>query len=122
MGVVALRENNLVDAAKYFKAAGNKAANANLAVVDVLNGDYKAAAAKLGECKCFNAALVALLNGNNAPAAALTCECPKTAYLRAVAAARQGDAEGVKKNLEAAKKCEKLAARAEKDVEFAQYR
>ena len=122
MGVVALQENNLVEAAKYFKAAGNKAANANLAVVDVLNGDYKAAAAKLGECKCPNAALVALLNGNNAPAAALTCECPMAAYLRAVAAARQGDAEGVKKNLEAAKKCEKLAARAEKDVEFAQYR
>ena len=94
MGVIALQENNLVDAAKYFKAAGNKAANANLAVVDVLNGDYKAAAAKLGECKCTNAALVALLNGNNAPAAALTCECPTAAYLRAVAAARQGDAEG----------------------------
>ena len=122
MGVVALRENNLTDATKYFKAAGNKAANANLAVVDVLNGDYKAAAAKLGDCKCANAALVALLNGNNAPAAALTCECPMSAYLRAVAAARQGDAEGVKKNLEAAKKCEKLAARAEKDIEFAQYR
>ena len=122
MGVVALQENKLADATKYFKAAANKAANANLAVVDVLNGDYAAAAAKLGECKCFNAALVALLNGNYAPAAALTCECPKTAYLKAVAAARQGDAEGVKKNLEAAKKCEKLAARAEKDVEFAQYR
>ena len=122
MGVVALQENNLTEAAKYFKAAGNKAANANLAVVDVLNGDYKAAAAKLGNCKCPNAALVALLNGNNAPAAALTCECPMAAYLRAVAAARQGDAAGVKANLEAAKKCEKLAARAEKDVEFAQYR
>ena len=122
MGVVALQENNLAEATKYFKAAANKAANANLAVVDVLNGDYAAAAAKLGECKCFNAALVALLNGNYAPAAALTCECPKTAYLKAVAAARQGDAAGVKKNLEAAKKCEKLAARAEKDVEFAQYR
>ena len=122
MGVVALQENNLADAAKYFKAAGNKAANANLAVVDVLNGNYKAAAAKLGDCKCANAALVALLNGNNAPAAALTCECPTSAYLRAIAAARQGDAEGVKKNLEAAKKCEKLAERAAKDVEFAQYK
>jgi hypothetical protein len=118
MGVVALRENNLAEATKYFQAAGNKAANANLAVVDVLNGDYKAAAAKLGDCKCTNAALVALLNGNNAPAAALTCECPISAYLRAVAAARQGDVEGVKKNLEAASKCEKLAARAQKDVEF----
>ena len=122
MGVVALQENNLAEATKYFNAAANKSAKANLAVVDVLNGDYKAAAAKLGDCKCFNAALVALLNGNNAPAAALKCECPEAAYLRAVAAARQGDAAGVKANLEVAKKCEKLAARAEKDVEFAQYR
>ena len=122
MGVVALRENNLDAAVKYFNAAANKAAKANLAVVDVLKGDYKAAAAKLGDCKCYNAALVALLNGNYAPAAALTCECPQVAYLKAVAAARQGDAAGVKKNLEAAKKCECLAARAEKDVEFAQYR
>ena len=122
MGVVALQENNLDEAVKYFNAAANKSAKANLAVVDILKGDYKAAAAKLGDCKCFNAALVALLNGNNAPAAALKCECPQAAYLRAVAAARQGDAAGVKKNLEAAKKCDKLAARAEKDVEFAQYR
>ena len=122
MGVVALRENKLDEAVKYFNAAANKAAKANLAVVDVLKGDYKAAAAKLGDCKCFNAALVALLNGNNAPAAALKCECPQAAYLRAVAAARQGNAAAVASNLEAAKACEKLAARAAKDIEFAQYR
>jgi hypothetical protein len=33
-----------------------------------------------------------------------------------------GNAEAVKSNLEAASKCEKLAARAAKDVEFALYR
>jgi hypothetical protein len=121
MGVVALRENKLDEAAKYFKAAANKAANANLAVVDVLNGDYKAAAAKLAGKEGYNAALVALLNGNCAPAAALKCDCPQVAYLRAVAAARQGNAEAVKANLETAKKCEKLAERAAKDIEFAQF-
>ena len=121
-GVIALREGNLDEATNCFKAANNKTSKANLAVVDVLKGDYAAAAAKLGDCKCYNAALVALLNGNYAPAAALTCECPQVAYLKAVAAARQGDAEGVKTNLEAAGKCEKLAERAAKDVEFAQYR
>ena len=47
---------------------------------------------------------------------------PLSYYVRAVAAARQGDAEGVKTNLEQAGKDEKLAARAAKDVEFAQYR
>ena len=119
-GVVALLEGNTAEAAKLFQAANNEAAKGNLAVIDVLNGDYKAAAAKAGS-KGFNAALIALLNGNTAPAAALKCECPASAYLRAIAAARNGDAEGVKKNLEAAKKCEKLAARAENDIEFAQY-
>ena len=118
-GVIALLEGNNEEAAKLFKTAGN---NANLAVVDVLNGDYAAAAAKVAGATDYNAALIALLNGNTAPAAALKCDCPCAAYLRAIAAARGGDAEGVKKNLETAKKCEKLAARAEKDIEFAQYR
>ena len=118
-GVIALLENNVAEAEKLFKAAGN---NANLAIVDVLNGNYKAAAEKVAGEKGFNAALIALLNGDTAPAAALECKCAPAAYLRAIAAARNGDAEGVKKNLEDAKKCEKLAARAAKDIEFAQYR
>ena len=112
-------EGKNAEAEKLFKAAGN---NANLAIVDVLNGNYKAAAAKVAGATDYNAALIALLNGNTAPAAALKCECAPAAYLRAIAAARNGDAAGVKKNLETAKKCEKLAARAAKDIEFAQYR
>ena len=120
-GVIALLEGNTAEAAQLFKAAANAAANANLAIVDVLNGDYKAAAAKVAGATDYNAALIALLNGNTAPATALKCECPCAAYLRAIAAARNGDAAGVKKNLETAKKCEKLAARAAKDIEFAQF-
>ena len=122
MGVIALREGELSQAAKYFAAAGTETAKENLAVIDVLNGKYSDAAAKLAGKKGYNAALVALLNGNNAPAAALECECPQAAYLRAVAAARQGNAAAVATNLDAAKACEKLAARAAKDIEFAQYR
>ena len=121
-GVIALRAGKIDDAAKYFKAAANETAKENLAVIDVLKGKYADAAAKLSGKKGYNAALVALLNGNNAPAAALSCDCPNAAYLRAVAAARQGDANAVKANLEKASKCEKLAARAAKDIEFAQYR
>ena len=120
-GIVALLEGNNAEAAKFFKAAGTAAANENLAIIDVLNGDYKAAAAKVAGVKGYNAALIALLNGNTAPAAALECNCPNVAYLRAIAAARKGDAAGVKKNLETAKKCKKLAERAAKDIEFAQF-
>ena len=122
MGVIALRKGETAQAAKYFAAAGTETAKENLAVIDVLNGKYSDAAAKLAGKTGYNAALVALLNGNNAPAAALKCECPQAAYLRAVAAARQGNAAAVASNLEAAKACEKLAARAAKDIEFAQYR
>lgn len=121
-GVIALRSGDNAEAVKYFKAAGSETAKENLAVVDVLNGKYADAAAKLNGKKGFNAALVALLNGNTAPAAALSCDCPNAAYLRAIAAARKGDAAAVKSNLEKAGKCDKLAARAAKDIEFAQYR
>ena len=122
MGVVALRENKLDAAAEYFAASGNATAKENAAVISILDGDYKAAAAALANAKGYNAALAQLLVGNYAPAAASKCDCPQSAYLRAVAAARQGDAAAVKTNLEAAKKCDKLAERAAKDVEFAQYR
>ena len=122
MGVVALREENLNAAAEYFAASGNATAKENAAIISILDGDYKAAAAALANAKGYNAALAQLLVGNYAPAAALKCECANVAYLRAVAAARKGDANAVKTNLEAAKKCEKLAERAAKDVEFAQYR
>ena len=120
-GVVALLEGNNAEAAKLFKAAGNAAAKENLAVVDVLNGDYQAAASKVADDKSYNAALIALLNGNASPAAALECNCPSAAYLRAIAAARKGNAALVKENLKIVNKCEKLAARAAKDIEFTQF-
>ena len=122
MGVVALREGNNAEAEKYFKAANNASAKANLAVIDVLNGDYKAAAAKLAGQKGCNVALVALLNGDLAAAANATCKCPTASYIKAIAAARQGNADAVKANIEAAKADPALAARYEKDIEFAQYR
>ena len=122
MGVIALRNNNLDAAAEYFALSGNATAKENAAVIDILDGEDAAAAAKLAGVKSANAALAQLLVGNYAPAAELKCECPLAAYLRAVVAARQGNAEAVKANLEAASKCEKLAERAAKDIEFAQYR
>ena len=122
MGVIALREDNLDAAAEYFAASGNATAKENAAIINIIDGEYQAAAKNLANVKSFNAALVQVLLGNYSPAAESKCDCPASAYLRAVVAARQGNAEGVKKNLEAAKKCEKLAERAAKDVEFAQYK
>ena len=123
-GVVALNTGDEAAASKYFAAAGNATAKANEAVVDILNGRYEAAAAKLAGQKSFNAALAQVLVKNYAAAEAALpeCDCACVAYLKAVIAARQGKADAVKANLEAASKCEMLAKRAEKDIEFAQYR
>lgn len=119
-GCIALAEGDYKKAAESFKTAGNKE---NDAAVDILNGDYDAAASKLAGQDGFNAALVQVLKGNYAAAKdAIKCDCPKAAYLKAIIAARQGDADGVKANLEVAKKDDELAKRAEKDVEFALYR
>ena len=122
-GVVALNTGDEAAASKYFAAAGNATAKANEAVVDILNGRYEDAAAKLAGQKSFNAALAQVLVKNYAAAEAALpeCDCACVAYLKAVIAARQGKADAVKANLEAASKCEKLAKRAEKDIEFAQY-
>ena len=122
MGVIALRNDNLDAASEYFALSGNATSVKNAAVIDILDGEYEAAAAKLaGSTEC-NAALAQLLTGNYAGVEKMTCKCPKSYYVRAVAAARQGNAEGVKTNLEKVSKNEKLAQRAAKDVEFAQYR
>lgn len=124
MGVVALRENKLDEAAKYFKAAGNATATENLAVLDILNGKYTDAAAKLANAECCNnKALAYILTGQlDKAAASVKCECPQASYLKAIIAARQGKAADVKTNLEKASKDKKLAERAAKDIEFAQYR
>ena len=120
LGVIALRENDTNAAAEYFALSGNATSVENAAVLDILDGEYKAAAQKLAGVNSFNAALAQVLTGNNNPA--FDHSCPKSSYLRAVAAARRGDAATVKAELEKASKKEALAERAAKDVEFAQYR
>ena len=122
LGVIALREGDLNAAAEYFAVANNEAGVENAAIIDILDGEYEAAAQKLAGKKSFNAALAQLLVGNVTPAATLEKNCAKSAYLRAVAAARQDNTAKVKAELEKASKNEKLAQRAAKDVEFAKVR
>ena len=50
---------------------------------------------------------------------ALKGSCLCKAYMRAIVAARQGDAATAKKELETASKSEKFAKRALTDIEFA---
>ncbi len=119
-GVIALRNGDLTAAEKAFAAAGN---TENQAVVDILNGNYAKAAAALKGTNTFNEALADVLTDNlSAASAALKCQCPKAEYLRAIIAARQGNKDEVAAHLAKAAECDALEARAEKDIEFAQYR
>ena len=119
-GVIALRKGDFAAAQKSFAAAGAKE---NQAVIDILNGNYEKAAAALKGTNSFNEALAYVLIDKPAEAAAaLKCQCPKANYLRAIIAARQGKDADVKTYIEKASKDSALKARAEKDIEFAQYR
>ena len=118
--MIALRNGDLAAAEKAFAAAGD---TENQAVVDILNGNYAKAAAALKGTNSFNEALADVLTDNlSAASAALKCSCPKAEYLRAIIAARQGNKDEVAAHLAKAAECDALEARAEKDIEFAQYR
>ena len=62
--------------------------------------------------------LLHILNGQPEKAV-VTYKCPHAAYLKAVIAARKGDAETCKKELETAAKREDYAKRMLTDIEFA---
>ena len=123
-GVVALRKGDYSEAARLFLASNNDEAKVNQGALNILTGNYEKAAAQLAGSKGCNSALAYLLNGQLDKASeALKCQCPKSNYIRAIIAARQGNATDVKKYLDlVAKDDPELAARAEKDVEFAEFR
>ena len=123
LGAVAYEEGDISAATKYFKEADTETSRANQGVIDILSGNYKAAAKDFAGQTGKNAALANILNNDLASAEkAITCNCPMMGYLKAIIAARRGDAQGVSDNLKVAGKMDKLAKRAEKDVEFADYR
>ena len=119
-GVVAMRNEDYELAAKCFEKAGD-ISKENSVIMNIMKGDYKAAAACADGLKGDNAALAQLLAGNNeAASAALQGDAPRTDYIRAILAARKGNTAEARKLLEAAgSKDETLKKRAEKDIEFA---
>lgn len=121
MGVIELREGNNEAAAAYFNKSNLKEAQYNLAVIDILNGNYSAAASKLKGAGTFNEALADILTGDLSAASKVLgdAQCPCKSYLKAIIAARQGNVEAAEAALENACKNESLAERAENDIEFA---
>ena len=123
-GVVALRKNDLDNAEALFRKAGNADAKANLGIVQILTGRYDEAVESLKDKKgcCNNTVLAYILTDQlDKAAAAAHCKDTRVQYLKAIIAARQGDAQGVKDNLANAFANEEWKARAARDIEFAGY-
>ena len=123
-GVVELQRGDRKAAAEWFRKAGTPEAKANLGLLQLLDGNYDAAAKQLEGSDGLNGAIASLLAGRLDEAEArITCQCGRAEYLRAVIAARKGDAAGVKShlaNVEA--KDKRLYEQSRKDVEFAKFR
>ena len=121
LGVVSLRKGDKVAAAKHFAKAGEEG-QANQGVLDILDGNYDKAAKELANSEGHAAVIAFILtNQLDKATAAATCGCPKIAYLKAIIAARQGNAAAVKENLDKATKVKFFKERAAKDIEFAEY-
>ena len=124
LGVIALRKGDLDEAARRFNKAGTDEAKWNTGVADILNGNYDKAARELADAPgcCINRTLAYILADRIDDAEkSLNCQSPKANYLRAIIAARKGNAAGVRQYLDEAGKDADLRARAAKDVEFAMY-
>ena len=122
-GVIALRKDDLATAANLFRRANTPDAKKNLGIVQILTGDYDAAAKTLADVDgcCHNTVLAYILTDQLDKAAkTVSCKDQKVTYLKAIIAARKGDAAGVRENMDKITNAD-LLARAKKDVEFAGY-
>lgn len=121
LGVIALRKGNDSDAAAAFAKSNLKEAKYNLATIDITNGKYNEAVSKLSGAGTFNEALANILVNKLDAASSILgdAQCPCKNYLKAIIAARQGKVDAAKAALAIASKEEKMAKRAQTDIEFA---
>ena len=129
LGAVAGVGGDRKKAGDLFKQASGagKEVNYNNGILNIQSGDYKSAVSNFGSDASFNKALAELLNGSpaNAPKtidASADKESAQGFYLKAVAAARQDDLQGIVNNLKSAiAKDGAWKAKAAKDREFIKY-
>ena len=122
-GVIALRKDDLATAANYFRRANTPDAKKNLGIVQILSGDYDAAAKTLADVDgcCHNTVLAYILTDQLDKASkAVHCNDQKVIYLKAIIAARKGDAAGVREAMGKITS-QALRERAAKDIELVGY-
>lgn len=133
LGIANFLKGNIVEARANFEASQKAAVNPvnqdyASGMFSILDGDYTKAAQLMSNRSCdYNTALIQILN-KDYTAAKATLDCiqnvdAKTAYLKAVLAARMKDEANIYSNLENAFRLDpSLKAAAKKDAEFKKYR
>jgi Flp pilus assembly protein TadD len=129
LGAVALAEGDLKTAEDLLTSAmsAGDAVSYNLGIIKIKQGDYAAAVNYFGNKPSFNAALAQLLNGSNDKALATLNQMGDVKdawvyYLKAVANARGGVADGVVGNLRQAISLDSsIKAYAAKDAELLKF-
>ena len=112
-GIIAAWEGNITKAQTLYDQAKAKATNQG--ILDIRQGNYKAAASKLSGSG-YNATLASIMNGNNAITTATTAQAH---YLNAISAAREGNNEQCLAHLSKAFALDaSLKAEAQNDIEF----
>lgn len=129
LGKVFWQKGDRKKAEEYFdKAAGFADADQAKGTILILRGKYNDAVSKFGSANSFNAALAKLLAGKPGEVESTINggsdkDKAVSDYLKAIAAARQGNKEKVLSNLKTAfGKDANLRARAKDDAEFIKYR
>ena len=127
LALMSLLQGNAQQAETYLaQGTGADAFNEVMGALNLTKGNYTQAASNLSQTNNNTAALAQILNKDYASAkqtlAAVKNADATTSYLKAVLAARTNDANSLASNLrEAIQKDPSLAARAARDLEFAQY-
>jgi Flp pilus assembly protein TadD len=128
LGIIARWKGDRSKAKGLYESAtsAGKEVYANLAIINVLDGDYGSAVSNLSDVKSFNAALASLLNGDNDGALKRLEGVEETAevyYLKGIIGARTENAELMNKNLKTAfEKNPSLKEKAQGDAEFIKYK
>lgn len=129
LGAIEIMQGNLEKAEEHLASATGvgEAMSYNMGIIKIKQAEYEEAVNYFDDACGFNAGLAALLNGDASEAIRLA-ECgddkddPMNYYLKAVAAARQGDTELLFNNLRTAiTKDPSLKSKATTDMEFKTY-
>jgi Flp pilus assembly protein TadD len=126
--IIALAKGDLAKSEEYFGKAAGTTGNIGqgLGAIYTIKGDYAKAKTYFRSTASNNAALVQILNadysGARSTLSAVQRPNAMTAYLGAVIGSRTNDRDAVYSNLKSAVKQDgSLAAKAQKDIEFAKY-